>query len=255
VPGVYPSIRRRDGSTWRRDGSTAKDRPRRIDEDGLMDAVHLDMPDLRTVARHAVPRVVEGTIVPLALFLVFLHVAGVWGAMTAGLAWVYAAIAVRLVRRRPVPGVLLLGAVTLTARTAVALVSGSVLVYFLQPSLGTVLVAGAFLLSVPLDRPLAAKLAADFVPLSTEMHANTHVRRFFRHVSLLWAFAQMLNAGLTIWLLLTQSLSTFVIARSAVSISVTVLAIGASMLLFRRRMACNGITVQLPRWRAVPGSS
>ena len=111
------------------------------------------------------------------------------------------------------------------------------------------LVACAFLLSVPLGRPLAGKLAADFVPLSTEMHANTHVRRFFRQVSLLWAFAQTVNAALTIWLLLTQSIGTFVLASRAVSLTVTVSAIVASTLWFRRSMAKNGIVVQLPRWR------
>ncbi len=214
--------------------------------------MHLDMPDLQSVVRHALPRVLEGTIAPLALFLVFLHVVGVWGAMAAGVVWVYAAIGLRLIRRRPVPGILVISAVTMTTRTVIAIASGSVLVYFLQPSLGTALVACAFLLSVPLGRPLAAKLAADFVPLSSEMHANAHVRRFFRHVSLLWAFAQTMNAGLTIWLLLTQSLTTFVIARSVVSIGVTVLAVVASALLFRRSMARNGIVVSLPTWRTAP---
>src|SRR5262245_51430404 len=117
-----------------------------------MSSVHLEIPGLRTVARHAVPRFVEGTLIPLALFAGCLHFLGVWGAMTAGLLWVYSAILVRVTLRKPVPGILLLGAVTLTARTVIALVSGSVLVYFLQPSLGTLLVAMAFLMSVPLDR-------------------------------------------------------------------------------------------------------
>ena len=58
----------------------------------------MEIPDLRTVLRHAVPRFVEGTLVPLVLFLVGLRVLGVWGAMIAGLVWVYSAIA-----RAPVP--------------------------------------------------------------------------------------------------------------------------------------------------------
>ena len=45
------------------------------------------------------------------------------------------------------------------------------------------------------------------------MYANEHVRRFFRRISLLWAFAQASNATITIWLLLTQSLATFVLAH------------------------------------------
>jgi hypothetical protein len=217
-----------------------------------MTSVHMDIPDLRTVARHAVPRVVEGTIVPLALFLLGLRVIGLWGAMAAGLVWIYLAIAARVVLRRRVPGILMIGALTLTARTAIALLSHSVVVYFLQPSLATMLVAAAFLLSVPLNRPLAGRLAADFCPLPVEVHANTHVRRFFRQISLLWAFAQTVNAALTIWLLFSQSLATFVVLRSAVSMGVTASAIVASTLWFKRSMSRHGIEVRLPRWRPAP---
>ncbi len=215
-----------------------------------MSAIDLHIPDLRTVARHAVPRVVESTLVPLALFLVGLRVLGVWGAMTAGLVWVYGLLALRIATRRRVPGILVIGAVTLTARTVVALAAHSVVVYFLQPSLATMLVAAAFLVSVPLNRPLAGRLAADFGPLPSEVHANQHVRRFFRQVSLLWAFAQTLNASITVWLLFSQSLGTFVVLRSVVSTVVTVAAIAASTLWFKRSMARHGIVVHLPRWRA-----
>ncbi len=214
-----------------------------------MTSEQMEIPDLRTVFRHAAPRFMEGTLIPLVLFLVFLRLLGVWGAMTAGLVWVYSLILVRACTRRRIPGILMLGALTLTARTIIAILADSVVVYFLQPSLATMLVAGAFLFSVPLNRPLAARLAADFCPLSTEMHANTHVRRFFRQISLLWAFVQTANAGITIWLLFSQSLSTFVLMRSVVSASVTITAIVASALWFKRSMARNGIVVHLPGWR------
>ena len=139
----------------------------------------------------------------------------------------------------------------------IALAAHSVVVYFLQPSLGTMLVAGAFLLSVPLDRPLAGKLAHDFCPLPNEMHANLHVRRFFRQISLLWAFAQTAQAAITIWLLFSQSIGTFVVLRTAVSVVVTVAALVASVVWFKRSMHRNGITVNLPTWRraAVVGSA
>ena len=214
-----------------------------------MSSVDMEIPDLRTVVLHATPRIVESTLIPLALFLVGLRVLGVWGAMTAGLVWVYALILIRLCMRRRVPGVLLLGAVTLSARTVVAIASHSVVVYFLQPSLGTMLIAGAFLFSVALDRPLAGKLAADFCPLSSEVHSSAHMRTFFRQISLLWAFAQALNATVTIYLLFSQSLGTFVVLRTVVSTGITLLAIAASALWFKRSMRRHGISVQLPRWR------
>ncbi|MCL6516491.1 DUF3159 domain-containing protein [Alicyclobacillus sp.] len=150
------------------------------------------------------------------------------------------------------PRILFLGAATITARTAISLVSGSTFVYFLQPSLGTALVASAFLLSVPLGNPLAGRLASDFCPLPDEVVRNEHVRLFFRRISLLWAFAYAANAALTIWLLLTQSIATFVVARVALSWTLTITAVVVSALWFRRTMARHGIHVRLPSLRPGP---
>ncbi len=229
-------------------GEPLEVRPWRTDED-VMSPVHMEMPDVRAVLRHATPRILEGTVVPLLVFVVGLHLIGVWGAMVGGLVWVYSAIAVRTITRRRVPGILVLGALTLTARTAIAVLSHSVVVYFLQPSLATMLIATAFLLSVPFDRPLAQRLAADFCPLPDAMHANAHVRRFFRQITLLWAFAQAANAALTVWLLFTQSLGAFVVLRTVVSAGVTVVAIAVSAAWFKRSMGRHGIVVNLPAWR------
>src|SRR5262249_20421671 len=88
--------------------------------------VHLTLPDLASVARHAGVRVIEGVVIPLALFLIGLRVFGAWGAMTVGLAWSYGLIAARLLMRRSVPGILFLGAITLTARTIIALSAHSI---------------------------------------------------------------------------------------------------------------------------------
>jgi hypothetical protein len=217
--------------------------------------VHFEIPDLLTMARHAVPRFIEGSIVPLALFLTGLRTVGVYGAMVFGLGWVYVSILVRVILRRRVPGVLLIGAATLTARTVIALASGSAFVYFLQPSLGTALVASAFLFSVPLNRPLAQKLADDFCPLPPDFHANDFVRRFFRQISLLWAFTQAMNASIAMWLLLTQSTQTFLLGRAVLSLTCWVCAIAASTLWFRHSMARNGIVVALPAFRRRPAAA
>ena len=146
---------------------------------------HFEIPRLRTLARHAVPHVIEGTVVPLALFLLTLHFVGVWGAVLIGMGWTYIAVGRRLVTGQRVPGILLLAAVTITARTAVAIASGSVVVYFLQPTLGTALVACAFLLSVPLGKPLAERLERDFCPIPSGVLAQAPVRRFFMQMTLL----------------------------------------------------------------------
>jgi hypothetical protein len=200
-----------------------------------------EIPRLRTLARHALPHVLEGTVAPLALFMLMLHFVGVWGAVVVGLGWTYTAVARRLLTGQRVPGILVLGAVTLTARTVIAMASGSVVVYFLQPTLGTALVAGAFLLSVPLGRPLAGRLARDFCPIPTHVLANTHVQQFFLRITLLWAVTQLANAAVTLWLLLSQSLATFLLAKTLVSWGLTGTAIAVSTIWFKRSMTRHGI--------------
>ena len=60
---------------------------------------------------------------------------GLGAAFAAALLWLYAAVVCRLVRRRPVPPLLVLGVIGITVSTAVAVASGSSFLYFAQPIL------------------------------------------------------------------------------------------------------------------------
>src|SRR5581483_6355610 len=131
---------------------------RRSADGDAVEAVPFQVPRVRLLVRHAFPRVLEGTIIPVAVFVLALHFVGVTGAIAAGLAWTYSAIGVRLATGRRVPGILILGAMTLTARSILTFATGSTFVYFLQPTLGTAMVACAFLVSVPTGRPLVQRL-------------------------------------------------------------------------------------------------
>lgn len=204
----------------------------------------LEIPHLRGLARHALPHVIEGTLIPLAVFYAAMWVLGVWGALLAALGWSYAALLRRLITRRRIPGVLVLGSALLTIRTLVAVASGSVFVYFLQPTVGTVAVGAAFMLSVPAGRPLAARLAADFLPIEPSLLARPFMRRFFARISLLWAFVNLGNAAVTVWLLVSQPLATYVAAKTAVSLVATSVAIGASTVWFLRSMRRHGVQVR-----------
>src|SRR3954462_13081953 len=151
----------------------------------------VEIPRLRTMARHALPHLIEATIVPLILFYAFLWTAGVWGALVAALVWSYMAIIRRAVTGQRITGVLVLGTLGITARTIAAFASGSTFIYFLQPSLTTVAIAGAFLLSVPAGRPLAERLAHDFVPLDPAIMRLPSVKKVFVRITLLWAFVNL----------------------------------------------------------------
>jgi hypothetical protein len=148
---------------------------------------------------------------------------------------------------RPLPGLLVLGAIGLTARTVVAALSGSVFVYFLQPTLTTVLIAGVFLASVPAGRPIAERLAGDFCPLPATFIGSPPVRRFFARITVLWAFVQLTNAALSVWLLVTQPVGTYVLAKSVTSWGLTIAAVGLSTLYFKLSMRNHGIPIH---WRS-----
>src|SRR6266404_2250687 len=91
------------------------------------------LPSLRAIARHALPNLVEATLVPTALFYLGWFTLGRWAAFAAALVWAYAMLARRMTRRQRVPGLLLLALLGLTVRTVAALATGSTFVYFVQP--------------------------------------------------------------------------------------------------------------------------
>jgi intracellular septation protein A len=206
-----------------------------------VESVPFQIPRVRLIVRHAFPRILEGTIVPVALFVLALHFTGVTGAVTAGLAWTYSAIGVRLLTRRRIPGILLLGAMTLTARSALTYATGSTFVYFLQPTLGTALVAFAFLVSVPTGRPLVERLASDFCPIPATLFDHAPVRQIFLRLTLLWAAAQFANAAVTLYLLLSQSVGVFVVTRTIASLVITAVTIAISAVWFIRSMRRAGV--------------
>jgi hypothetical protein len=210
--------------------------------------VTFELPRLRQMARNALPQLLEATIVPLILFYLAMWLMGVWAALGVSLVWSYTAVLRRVVTRRRVPGVLVIGASALTVRTIIAMASGSTFVYFLQPTLGTVTVAGAFLLSVPAGRPLAQRLVADFCPMPKALAEHPRVRAFFVRVTFLWAFAQLANAAITVWLLMSQPVGVYVMAKTLVSWTLSGSVVVFSTLWFLRSMRQHGLLP--PRDRA-----
>ena len=203
-------------------------------DQNLMSAAALDLPPLRTMAWQALPRLIEGAVIPTLLFLGLLHLGGRWAAIAGALAWSTLVVATRLVMRRRVPTLVLLGVGMLALRTALAFAAHSSFVYFLQPTVGTATVGICLIVSAIAGRPLVVRLARDFCPLPDDVMEHGHLRRFFLGISVLWGGVQLLNASLTLWLLLSQSLGTFVVVRTTLGHSLTIAAIATTVLWFRR---------------------
>ena len=133
-----------------------------LDTDGSHELI---IPSLGQLARRALPQAIEAAIIPAAILLLVTNIASTTVAIGAALAWAVGAIAWRWATRRRVSGMTILSATRLLARSVVAVAAGSTFLYFLQPTIGGIFLAAAFLVSVVINRPLARRFAGDFCNL------------------------------------------------------------------------------------------
>jgi hypothetical protein len=171
--------------------------------------------------------------------------------LDVSLAWSVGAIGFRSLTGRRVPGLVVLSAAALAARTVAAVVTDSMVVYFLQPTITTVFVGLAFLVSVPMGTPLAQRLAYDVFPFDDDTKSHPSVQRFFVRLSLFWALTSSVNAAITFWLLLTQSTTTFVLVKSLLGPATGVVTIGVMLAWFRVSLARSGARLV---WGAHPAA-
>lgn len=195
-------------------------------------------PCLSAVIRRVGLSLLIACAVPATVFYVCLRLEGVWVAIFAALTWSYGAIAWRAVTRRRTSGLLILTAVVMTARTLIALATDSTYLYFLQPIISDGLLGLTFLVSMGTARPMVARLAGDFYPMDDELHVRPRIRRLFWYLTLGWAVMCLGKATMTLWLLQSQSLETFVLVKSVSVLLLNALAvaatIGAAVLVARR---------------------
>jgi hypothetical protein len=180
---------------------------------------------LTAVARRGLPGIIEASLVPSALFLIVTASFSATIAMIAVMVWGYATILRRVLRGKEVPSVLVLAMFGLTVKTLVGVVSGSTFAYFLQPIATTVAVGGLFFGSVLIGRPLIARIAHDFCPISPEVASRPSVVRLFVGLTVLWASVQLINAGTTLGMLLSLPTTLFVVLKPAASLVISASAV------------------------------
>jgi hypothetical protein len=173
------------------------------------------------VVRRSGPHIIEASLIPTALFYCCLVVSGLTVAYASALAWVYGALAYRALRKHPVPPLLVLGAAGITLRTTVAMASGSAFVYFAQPVLAQVGMGFVFLASIVLGKPLVEHLALEFWPLTQEMRDHPAVSRLLRNLTFLWAALNLTIGAITLAMLWSLPLATYVALKPVASWTVT----------------------------------
>ncbi|MGH3827093.1 MAG: VC0807 family protein [Pseudonocardiaceae bacterium] len=192
------------------------------------------------VARH----LFEVVLAPLGLFYLLLHVTNLTGGLFGALGWALAALMRRVLTRSPIPTVLWLSTGLLVVRTVIGYATGSVFLYFLQPTLQNFLISFVLLATVGLRRPLIARLADDFCAFPLALTSNLVVQRFFRRVSLLWAMVFLTNGVATLWMLARATLGSFLMVTTAGSFTLVASAAVVSLLWFRRELRGAGIRLR-----------
>ena len=186
-------------------------------------------PCLKAIIRGLAVNLWVACVVPALLFYVVLVTVNVSAAVLVALGWTYLAMLWRWATGRRMSGLLLLTVTVLTVRTAFTLATGNTFVYFLQPVVSDGLVALLFLVSLVSARPVVARLAADFYPMDHDVASCPRIRRLFWHLTLLWALFSLVKGGLSLWLLMSQSLVDFVLIKNVSIISMTVLVVAATV--------------------------
>lgn len=186
-------------------------------------------PSLGAILARLGSSLLVAVVVPGLVFYLALVGWGITAALLCALAWTYGAIAWRKATGRPMSGMLALTVVIMTGKTIFTLLTGNTFVYFAQPVVTDALVGGAFLLSLATARPVVARLAADFYPLTHEVASRPRVRRLFRHLTLVWAFVVLAKGVATLWLLMSQSMVDFVLLKNAAMAGLTVLGVAVTV--------------------------
>jgi hypothetical protein len=187
------------------------------------------MPLLLAVARRGLPNLVESTLVPAILFFVLVTTISAAVAMAAVLVWAYGAILRRVARGTRIPAILILATLGLTVRTLVGLISGSTFAYFVQPIATTVALATVFLGSVVIGRPVIARLAHDFCPISAEVADRPAIARLFGGLTVLWAGVHVLTAAITFFMLVSMPVGTFVAVKTVACFGVSAAAVAITI--------------------------
>lgn len=131
-------------------------------------------------------------------------------------------LAFRAEKRADRPGFLvrmMLGIVLLQA--VVGLVADSERVYLAQPVLVSGAYGMAFLVSVALGKPLAARFADEMFPFPAEVRASATFRRAFGRISLAWGAYLLFRSALRLVMLSMSSVEAFLVINVASGVPLT----------------------------------
>ena len=187
------------------------------------------LPALRDIAARVALSLLIAVIAPAALFASTAVLVNVTAAMIVALAWVGGTIAWRAATGRCVSGLLVLTGAIMAVKTGITFATGNTFIYFVQPVVVDAVVAALFLGSLWSARPLVARLAPDFCPMSSEIAGRPRICRLLRSLTAMWGVVILVKGSVTLWLLVSLSTVDFVVVKSGTILALTAVAVVATV--------------------------
>jgi hypothetical protein len=198
-------------------------------------------PRLQVVLRHLALSLLWANVIPGVLFYCCMAVGNVWTALVAALVWCYGAMVWRVSTRRRTSGLLWLTAAGLTVKTVLTVATGSTFLYFVQPAVNDATVGLLFLISLTTARPVVARLAGDFYPMTEDVARRPRIQQLFWRLTLIWAFICLVKAIVTLWLLDSMPLMTFVEIKTVLTPAIAALGALATVVIACRVARREGL--------------
>jgi hypothetical protein len=169
-----------------------------------------------------------------------------WGreaGVLAMLAAIWVTAVIRKVVTGTVPGLVVLALIVLSVQAITAVATGSLWIFLIHFPLANLGLCIVFARSARGHSPLAERLAAEVIGLRCTVLGQPALKRFFRHVTLLWAGIFLLLAVFLGGLLVLDPTTTYVPIWAGVTIVMIVAGITASALWLRSVLRKLGIGV------------
>jgi hypothetical protein len=215
--------------------------------DAASQGEHLELPRLRRLVLSVGLSLGESLGLPIAGYIAGMALGGQSAAMLTATAVLWLTVLVRKVVTRTVPGLLIISALVLTLQTALVVGTGSELFFLLQFPLANLALCVLFARTAPTSKPIVARLAAEVVALSQPSSGHAGLDAFFRDATWLWAgiFAAT-TVGLAV-LMVSASVSMFLVLTTALTAGGVVVGIALSVLWFIRALRRSGLRVRMAR--------
>jgi uncharacterized membrane protein len=184
------------------------------------------------LVRHAAPHLLEASFGPTACFLTGRALWGINGALALAVAWTGGCMARRVMKGRPMSGLLIIAMTTLVLRATVSLALQSEQAYLIAPVLVTVVMGFVYIASAVTAKPLLGRVMGDVVPPSWVDPGDPRAVRVCRVASLVWGGEQIVSSLVSLVMVQRLPTATYMVLHDLVSWGILAVAVALTVPFF-----------------------